>query len=225
MINKEKVMKIDVYDQKKILIAASKVFSFPKELFKSKNQVSVSVKCTNMRTLKKNEPITVIFEYVNGTRVQCQTTVDAATRIQIDFHAGNEIELEERRASFKITTNEPAEIVAIERNYSVSHLEEFIKAKILNINLGGVLMKTGTAFEPKDVVYIRMFKEDPVEIRTEILRKQMDANGNLVGYGCKFTEVTQQEEERLARYIFECQVAERERKRNEEYFAEQQQAQ
>lgn len=166
---------------------------------------------------EKNEPITVIFEYVNGTRVQCQTTVDAATKIQIDFHAGNEVELEERRASFKITTNEPAEIVAIERNYSVNHLEEFIKAKILNINLGGVLLKTGTAFEPKDVVYIRMFKEEPLEIRTEILRKQMDANGNLIGYGCKFTEVSQQDEERLARYIFECQVAERERKKNEEF--------
>lgn len=217
MINKEKVMKIDVYDQKKMLIAASKVFSFPKELFKSKNQVSVSVKCANMRALKKNEPITVIFEYVNGTRVECQTTVDSATRIQIDFHAGNEVELEERRASFKITTNEPAEIVAIERNYSVSHLEEFIKAKILNINLGGVLMKTGTAFEPKDVVYIRMFDEEPVEIRTEILRKQVDpVSGQLIGYGCKFTEVSQQEEERLARYIFECQVAERERRKNEE---------
>lgn len=53
MIIKEKVLKIDVYDQKKTLIAASKVFTFPKELFKSKNQVSVSVKCTNMRTLKK----------------------------------------------------------------------------------------------------------------------------------------------------------------------------
>ena len=220
MINKEKVLKIDIYDQKKILIAASKVFTFPKELFKSKNQISVSVKCANMRVLKKNEPITVIFEYVNGTRVQCQTTVDAATRIQIDFHAGNEIELEERRASFKITTSEPAEIVAIERNFSISNLEEFIKAKILNINLGGVLMKTGTAFEPKDVVYLRMFKEDPLEIRTEILRKQTDSNGQVIGYGCKFTEVTQQEEERLARYIFECQVAERERKRNEEFFAE-----
>ena len=220
MINKEKVLKIDIYDQKKILIAASKVFTFPKELFKSKNQISVSVKCANMRVLKKNEPITVIFEYVNGTRVQCQTTVEAAKRIQIDFHAGNEIELEERRASFKITTSEPAEIVAIERNFSISNLEEFIKAKILNINLGGVLMKTGTAFEPKDVVYLRMFKEDPLEIRTEILRKQTDSNGQVIGYGCKFTEVTQQEEERLARYIFECQVAERERKRNEEFFAE-----
>ena len=217
MVDKEKIKQIFVYDKNNEPLVFSKIFMFPKELFKNKNQFAVTVKCSSLPAIKKGEFIIVVFEYVNGTRIRCETRVDNATRIQLDFHAGEGKELEERRGSFKITVNDKAFITAVERNYNTVQLEEEIKVKIVNINLGGVLMKTDTPYEAGDVVVLQMFDEEPVELRTKILRKQLDPNGNLTGYGCQFMDITQQEEERVARYIFEWQVTERERRINAQY--------
>lgn len=38
-------------------------------------------------------------------------------------------------------------------------------------------------------------------------------NGSFVGYGCQFVDISEAEEEIVAKYILECQVAERERRK------------
>ena len=90
--------------------------------------------------------------------------------------------------------------------------EEAIECKIKNINLGGVFFSCDYNFEKDDCISLSLF-DGQMDILTEILRLQTDNNGNLMGYGCKFQGVTPSQEEKIARYIFEVQLAERERKR------------
>ncbi|MBQ7783167.1 MAG: PilZ domain-containing protein [Oscillospiraceae bacterium] len=211
---KEKVTKIAVYDSKDRYIATTKVFSFPKELFKAGGKTAVSIKGQSLNIISKGDFISLIFEYAGGTRHKAMTRVDASARCQIDVHVGDVEELEERRSSFKINTREK---VIIYRSKDAD--AEGYSAMILNINIGGVLLKSDISFSPSDIFYLSML-DGELEIRTCILRKQLDLNGTLIGYGCQFQDVTDQQEEAITKFIFDCQIAERERRKRLEEEAE-----
>lgn len=214
MINKEKITKLDIYGENGQRLITTKAVTFPRDFFKLRGLELVSVKGSDLPLLRKDEQITAIFEYLNGTRIKCETKVDISTENQLNFHVDDGEVLEERRDSYKVSTCEPAYIFRIEHGEEVIDLEEESQATILNINLSGVLMKSSLKLEVSDVVTIKMLS-DAMELRTEILRRQLDNYGELVGFGCRFLDVTHSQEEKLARYIFECQLAERERKKNE----------
>ena len=53
-----------------------------------------------------------------------------------------------------------------------------------------------------------------MELLTEILRAQKVLGTDTIdGFGCRFLSITQSQEERLARFIFDCQLAEREKQK------------
>ena len=204
---KEKVNKIEIYDSKERHLGTTKVFSFPKTLFKG-TAVPISIKCSTLPFIAKGEQVMLIFEYVNGDRYRGVTRVDASTKVSLDVKIADVTEIEERRRYFKVKTNELAVVYKTR-----AAAAQGIPAVILNINLGGVLLACEESLVPGECYYINTFGGQ-LEIYAKILRKQINKLTNeLEGYGCQFQEVTEQQEEMLSRYIMDCQLAERERLR------------
>lgn len=216
MINKDKIQRLDIYDESGKRILSTKSFMFPRDFFKLKGLELVAVKGSNLPQLSKDEHITVIFEYLNGTRIECRTKIDLSTDLQLNFHVDDGMILEERRSSYKVNTPDAvAKILHIERGEDeVIDPEEPYIASIININLTGVLMSCDFEFTEGDIVRMSLL-DDPIELNSEILRRQLDDKGGLIGYGCRFLDVTPPQEEKIARFIFNCQLAERERRKNE----------
>ena len=216
MINKDKIQRVDIYDENGKRLLSTNAFSFPRDFFKLKGLDLVSIKGNDLPLLSKGDNITVIFEYLNGTRIQCKTSIDLSTDLQLNFHVDDGIILEERRNSYKVNTpGVYAKILSIERGEGeTTDLEDPYPAAIVNINLTGVLMKCDMELNVGDIIRLKLL-DDPIELNTEILRLQLDNQNNLVGYGCRFLDVTSPQEEKIARFIFNCQLAERERRKNE----------
>lgn len=214
MINKEKITRVDIYDSNDVRVISSNNVEFPRDFFKIKGLELVTLRGNDLYLFKMDDRITAIFQYLNGTRIKCDTKVDISTPQQLNFHVDDGIVLEERRRSFKVNTMEPAYISEIKRSDGVIELESPCKVTILNINLGGVLMKCDMELFPEDILTMKMLPQ-AMELRAEVLRKQLDNDGGLVGYGCRFLNVSYSQEEKIARFIFECQLAERDRLKKE----------
>lgn len=213
MINKDKIIKIDIYRENNEHLLSTKAFTFPKDFFKIRGREMVSVKQANLPLLHKGDEIYAIFEYMNGTRVKCETTVDISTDTQLNFHVDDGYVLEERRNSFKVNT--PNEVAFVKKTVHEDESEELfeepLKIQIINLNLTGIFMKSEKEFIPGDIVLLDLF-DHTVEMNTKILREQKNAEGELLGYGCMFLDITPSIEEKIARYIFNLQLAERERR-------------
>ena len=206
-LNKDRVQRVYIYDKHDEFIAVSKIISYPKELFKAAGKVAVNIKSNDFSEVSKGDTVKVVFEYTGGSRHQAIVRVDTAKHNSIDIHVSDLTELEERRRSFKITTNEPVTIYKTKGE----NAEEY-DAVIVNINIGGVLLKTDVMFAPGDFYYLNML-EGELELYTKVLRKQIDNNGRFMGYGCQFVDLTDREEEMVTKFIYDCQIAERERRR------------
>lgn len=206
LLNKEKISKIEIFDSKEHHLGTTRIYSFAKSLFKS-STVGITIKCNNLPNFKKGDSVIIVFEYVNSQRYRAMTKIDAAAKGQIEVKVGEVTEIEERRRSFKIATKEKATVYKTK-----SEKEEGIEGMILNINLGGVLLKCDEYFNVGTIIYLNTFSGE-LEVPAKILRRQNDNNGNFVGYGCQFVDISEAEEEIVAKYILECQVAERERRK------------
>ena len=220
MINKDKISRVLIYDQKGRLLVTTKSVSFPKDFFKIKGQDLVMLKGSGFPLISKGEYIDVIFEYINGTRMKYTTSIDLSTEYQINFHVGEGIALEERRQSFKINVSFDAIIPFYIRNEEMVTFDEPVTVGVVNLNLGGVYFRSDFDFEEGDQVMLS-FMDGEMELLTDILRAQKKPDSDIVdGYGCRFLNITQAQEERLARYVFECQLAEREKlkERNSKMF-------
>lgn len=211
MINKDKINRVLIYDQKGRLLVTTKSVSFPKDFFKIKGQDLVMLKGSGFPLISKGEYIDVVFEYINGTRMKYTTSIDLSTEYQINFHVGEGIALEERRQSYKINVSFDALIPFYIRSEEMVTFDEPVVVSVVNLNLGGVYFRSGFDFEEGDQVMLN-FMNGEMELLTDILRAQKKPDSDTVdGYGCRFLNITQSQEERLARYVFECQLAEREK--------------
>lgn len=220
MINKDKISRVLIYDQKGRLLVTTKSVSFPKDFFKIKGQDLVMLKGSGFPLISKGEYIDTVFEYINGTRMKYTTSIDLSTEYQINFHVGEGIALEERRQSFKINVSFNAIIPFYIRSEEMVTFDEPVTVGVVNLNLGGVYFRSDFDFEEGDQVMLS-FMDGEMELLTDILRAQKKPDSDTVdGYGCRFLNITQAQEERLARYVFECQLAEREKlkERNSKMF-------
>lgn len=213
MIKKDKIGRVVIYDSRDRLLLTTKSVFFPKDFFRIKGRDLVMIKGSGLPLIPKDEYISAVFEYINGMRMKYKTSVDLSTDQQMNFHVGDGIALEERRASFKINVEFNATSSFYIRNEEIINFEKPLNVHICNINLGGVYMKTDFDFEPGDQLLLEFFGGE-MELLTEVLRVQNKIGTDEVdGYGCHFLNITQTQEERLARYIFECQIAERDKQR------------
>ncbi len=213
MINKDKIRKVDIYRLDGSHIFSTSKPQFPRDFFKIKGWELVTVKSNDLPVFNKEDNVFTIFEYTDGTRIKCETRIDISTPQQLNFHVDEGMVLEERRNSFKVNTpNTFAFITRIEKDDDIIDLEEDFKVRILNLNLTGVLMNCAMELEPKTIITLKIL-DGTIEIRTEILRRQMNSIGDFTDYGCHFLDITPPQEEKIARYVFDCQLAERDRTR------------
>lgn len=211
MIKKDKIGRVVIYDDQDRMILATKSVYFPKDFFRIKDRDLVMIKGSGLPLIPKDDYITAVFEYINGVRMKYKTSVDLSTEYQMNFHVGEGIALEERRASFKINTEFDIVSPFYIRNEELINFDKPVNIHVCNINLGGVYMKTEFDFEPGDQLMLHFFGGE-VELLTEVLRSQKVFGTDVIdGYGCHFLNITQSQEERLARFIFEIQIAEREK--------------
>ena len=212
MVNKDKIIRASVYDEQDKLLFSTKAIDWPRDFFRIKHKELCRLKGKNIPDLHKGTPVYVIFEYLNGTRVKCSTVVDLCTEHQINIHVDDGQVLEERRKSYKISVSMPAAISFFIRGDETIQFDESLSCQVRNINLGGVLLETTYEFAVGDCVSLSLI-DGELDILAEILRRQTDNDGNFIGFGCKFSGITPPQEERIARYIFDVQLAEREKKK------------
>lgn len=212
MVNKDKISKVDVYDVNKNLILTVKEVYFPKDFFKIRGKELVLIKGKDLPLLGKGQYIELIFEYINGTRVKYETTVDIGTEQQINFHLSDGVILEERRRSFKVCAEFEGVSNYYIRNNDAIVFEEPLKLKFRDINIGGTYFYCEVEFEPEDMVMMS-FLDGKIEVMAQILRKNKYEEQHLFGYGSKFLDITPAQEEAIARFLIECQLIEREKRR------------
>ncbi|MCH5193956.1 MAG: PilZ domain-containing protein [Oscillospiraceae bacterium] len=211
MISKDKINRVLIYDVNgRMLLATSSVF-FPKDFFKVKGTDFVMLKGSDYPVLHTGEAIDAIFEYGTGTRVKYKTSVDLSTEYQMNFRVSDGEVLEERRRSFKIMVDMDGQSPFFIRGEEMFSFDAPMELHIININLGGVLFSSSSDFEPGDQVMLD-FMEGEMQLLMEVLRIQRAKDGSIEGYGCKFIDITAAQEEKLAKFIIDCQVLERERK-------------
>lgn len=215
MINKDKIVRVLIYGIGDKLLLSTKSVYFPRDFFKIKGTELVMLKGKDFPLIPKGESVKAIFEYRDGSRIQYKTVIDICTEYQINFHISEGELLEERRRSFKITVDFDGMSPFFIRGEEMFSFDDPIELHFINLNLGGVLFSSNSAFECGDQVMLSFF-DGEMQLLAEILRKQRDESGNIVGYGCQFLNVTQAQEEKLARFIFDCQHMERERRRGTE---------
>lgn len=215
MINKDKINKVMIYDRNGKLLLTTRSVYFPRDFFVIRGKELVMLKGSDFPLITKDEYIDVIFEYLNGTRMKYSTTVDLCTGYQINFHVGDGVALPERRRYYKVNVQFCGTSPFYIREGEMCAFDSPIDIDFVNINIGGAYLRSEFEFRPEDQVML-VFLDGEMELLAEVLRVQKDQDTDEAdGYGCRFINVTSQQEERLARFILECQLIERERIRKE----------
>ncbi|MBP0958845.1 MAG: PilZ domain-containing protein [Oscillospiraceae bacterium] len=214
LIKKENIIKLEVRDLDGAVLHSTQSFEFARDFFGIAGKEFIVIKGKNLPSLPKGEMIDAIFYYRNGTRVKIRTGIDVASDQQMNFHIGNDyIVMEERRNSFKVYIDISAKISSYKRNEDIYDFgPPPLEAVIKNINIGGIFFNGNYSFAHNDIVTISFIRDDFV-VDAKILRIQRDEAGNVMGYGCCFDGITQQQEQIISKFIFECQLAEREKEK------------
>jgi hypothetical protein len=218
MINKEKIQKLTVYDinDHMLFSVTPDKISFPKDFFKLNKTDLVVIKAKDLPVFFKGTQITVIFEYLTGLRMKYPTSVELGTEVQMNFRVGDGIALEERRRFYKVPVDFTGTATFMIRDDEVTPFEPPITLRFYDLNLGGVFFNSNDfEFVAGDQLQI-IFIDGEMTLLTEVLRIQKNPDNTIKGYGARFLTVTAVQEERLSRFIFDCQLAERERRRRNE---------
>lgn len=201
MIDKKKIIKVDVYSCNKDLIVSSETFNvIPVD---NKDEMfSVMIKGNNINELPKDTPVGVVFYYINGDRVKYDTKIDVCTEYQLNATVGHASTiLEERRRFYKLDTDLNASVTIMTRNDEDTILQPPVLGKIKNINIGGVYLECDFDFIVGDIIVLG-FKvlETEINLLAKILRIQKTEK-QINGFGCQFLKLRNCEEEIIARYI------------------------
>lgn len=215
MINKDKINKVIIYDRNGKLLLTTKSVFFPRDFFGIRGKELVMLKGSDFPLITKDEYIDVVFEYLNGTRMKYSTTVDLCTEYQINFHVGDGVALQERRRFFKINVQFSGTSPFYIREDEMCTFDTPMQVDFVNLNIGGAFLRSEFEFHAEDQVMLN-FMDGEMELLAEVLRVQkVQDSDEIDGYGCRFLNMTSQQEERLARFILECQLIERERMKKE----------
>ncbi|MDR0947368.1 MAG: PilZ domain-containing protein [Ruminococcus sp.] len=216
MINKDKIRLVTIYDTGNHLILTAKAekISFPRDFFRLKGSDLVVVKGKDFPLAFKGTQIYAIFEYLTGDRVKYNTAVELGSDTQWNFRVADGQMLEERRRFYKVNVDFDGTADYYIHNDEIFTPPEPFPLHFMDLNLGGAFFSCEACdFELGDTLQIRFMNGEMI-LMTEILRVQKDEHtGKIKGYGTKFTSVSLNQEEQMSRFIFECQLAEREKRR------------
>lgn len=201
MLEKKRIIKVEVYSFNRGLIISSEDFNIS-DVTSGHAMYTVMIKGSNIKEIEKGTQVEVVFYYINGDRVKYDTRIDVCTSFQVNVTIGSESTmLEERRRFYKLETDLNASIAILTRDDVDTVFEQPVYGKIKNMNIGGIFLECNYEFDKKDLIVVSfkvLGKE--VDILTEILRVQKN-NDILEGYGCSFFKLKHSEEEIISRYI------------------------
>ena len=208
MIDKKKIIKVDVYSLNENLIVSSDNLNIAQSESKYGDTCCVILKINGINEIPMGTKVDVVFNYINGDRVKHEGTVDVCTEFQINITIGNKCTLlEEKRRFYKLETDLSASVSQMIKENDEMKISPPVSGKIKNINIGGVFLECESEFSTGDTILIGInVLGSELNLASRILRTQKNKD-SISGYGCAFIKLRYSEEEILARYINTVQRA------------------
>lgn len=210
MLEKGKVLKLDVLDINNKVIYSTDRFEPGKTLFGNVDDALLILFGEDMPELNKGTPVKIISHIINGDRIMRTGRITISTYKQMNICVGKKCEkLQERRKYFKVAVKVPARILLSTFDDEITKYSDGIDVVVRDINIGGVFIETEHEFQKGTELLLEM-RLDGEEICApcEILRVQQSST-ELEGYGCSFMRISTREEQIIARYIFKMQLEHR----------------
>lgn len=216
MLDKEKMIKalVTTMNGKTLLEADKEQFSFPRLFIDDipVNNVMI-VKGSGFPELDYDTGVYVIAYMKNGDRVQYVGRVKMSLENQVNIQIKDDYGtvMEERRRYFKVKADIKCVITGYTRADETLQFQRPIISSIKDLSIGGIfLMKTDQVFSKGDILLISFKVEgELVSVMAEVLRLQTDQEGNLIGYGCRFTNSDQRLEGIFAKFVYNIQLNQR----------------
>lgn len=213
MLDKAKVLRLDVLDINNKVIYSTDRFEPGKTLFGNADDALLILFGEDMPELSKGTPVKIITHIINGDRIMRMGRITISTYKQMNISVSKKCErLEERRKYFKIAVKVPARILLSTLGDEITKYPDGINVIVRDINIGGVFIETEHEFEKGTELLLEMDLDgEQICSSCEILRVQHSSSG-LEGYGCSFLENSTEQEQIIASYIFKMQLLHRKKR-------------
>ncbi len=215
MLDKKRIIKVEVFGMGKGLIVSSDNFNIIDDEDARDAQYHLMIKGSGFPEIQMGEKLEIVVHCVNGDRVKYDTTADVCTEYQLNVTLGEScVVLEERRRYYKLQTDISAKISVITRDEEDLTPDKPVLARIKNINIGGVFLSTDFELDARDTIILCFeLLSKKLELTTNVIRVQKN-NDKIEGYGCCFSRLKGWQEETLARYIHNAQLEQKDRIKN-----------
>lgn len=210
MLSKERILKIDIFtpDNIKILSLTNKQFLLQEA--NSDADTMLLIKGRGLPEIPRNTPLDVISNVKSGERIKYSAFVTVSTDRQLNIliKSSDSRVMEERRRYYKIEADLDCIINFLDRGEERITFDKPVIAKIKDLNIGGIfLCSCKSELQKDDVLMLTIMLDDQmVNIGAEILRVQKNAAGDIIGYGCRFLNLSPGIEEIFAKYVFRLQL-------------------
>ena len=210
MLSKERILKIDIFtpDNIKILSLTNKQFLLQEA--NSDADTMLLIKGRGLPEIPRNTPLDVISNVKSGERIKYSAFVTVSTDRQLNIliKSSDSRVMEERRRYYKIEADLDCIINFLDRGEERITFDKPVIAKIKDLNIGGIfLCSCKSELQKGDVLMLTIMLDDQmVNIGAETLRVQKNAAGDIIGYGCRFLNLSPGIEEIFAKYVFRLQL-------------------
>lgn len=213
MLSRERIIKLDILTpdeaQTKILSAGSRQFSLQNSST-GRSDLLLIIKGRGLPEVERGGVVNVIAHMKNGERVKYPSyvTVSTGTQLNVVMRTDRAQVLAERRRYYRVEAHINCIINAIERGGSKIPLDPPAIAQIKDLNIGGIFLCICDAnLEQSDKLMLTILLETKnIDIMAEIIKVQTNSAGDVIGYGCRFTNLTPAVEETFAKYVFKVQL-------------------
>ena len=221
MLFGNKIVKIEILSQNGSLLAsAERNFVFPKNIDSNEESIII-IKGKGLPELDRGTRVMIIAYSKAGDRIKYAGDISMSHDLQMNvsvLKSGSTQVLEERRRYFKIKVKLSGRALFVVRDEETIRFEEPAAIGVNDINVGGIFMTCGEAFQKDDCVCVDIGLMDNYRINTmaHILRVQKNDDGEVLGYGCSFDSLTAAQEDAIGRYINHQQLLQRARQNSDE---------
>ncbi|MCL2754269.1 MAG: PilZ domain-containing protein [Oscillospiraceae bacterium] len=204
---------VQLYQNNEKILELSKYFYFPGDKGAEKSARDVlTILGRKLPEFSAGDLIDAIALTKGGERVKyaCYVHYSERRRLELKFNSGHS--LQDNRRFYKIKTEINCRVISATRGENTAEFSTSLYGRIKDINLGGVFITVDNSvcFELDDyVVFSTVLGENKLKTEARVLRVQRDKVGEIVGYGCAFTDIKPNQEEMISSYITRIQIEER----------------
>lgn len=212
MLVREQIVKMDILavDETMILTAGGGKFSLQTvDGGINDGDTIMIIKGVDLPEIGMGTALSVVASTKNGKRIKYPSFVSLSTSHQLNIIIRDKqgSDLEERRRYYKIDVDISCVINSVERGEDKDVLSNPYLTQIRDLNIGGIfLCMCSEPLELHDKLSLTINLDiKTITLDAEILRIQRNAAGGVVGYGCRFVNITPAHEDVISRYVFQLQ--------------------